>query len=358
MTRISCLDVERLACRCFLHVGLSESDAAQAAAVVAQADRSGVYSHGLQRLPMYLSRVAEGAVNSHPHLQRTDPGGICMAFDGDNGLGIVNGPRVLDAVLAAAKEQGIAAATLRRSNHYGAGNYYGWKAARAGLIGISMTNTSPCMAPTGGAEKLLGTNPLTVAFPAGDSDPVVLDMATSMVSYGKLQVMAGKGEPLPEGWALDARGCPTTDASAALAGSLLPIGGYKGYGLALIVDLFSAVLSGACYGRDIGQLGIPGSTQPEGIGQFFLALDPARFLPYETYLARMEAYIDMIHTSVRAPGVTRIWMPGEIEFERSRSIVREGVEVPPATEKRLLDTCVRLGFSQPGETLTQLVARL
>lgn len=228
MMRVSCEVIERFAKRAFLYVGIPEEDAAQAAQVVAQADRSGVYSHGLQRLPMYLTRVADGAVNKAPHLHRTDGGGLCMAFDGENGLGIVNGPRVMDAVIEAAREQGIAAATLRNSNHYGAGNYYGWKAAKAGVIGICMTNTSPCMAPTGGAEKLLGTNPLTVAFPAGEADPVVLDMATSVVSYGKLQVSAGKGEPIPEGWAIDAEGKGTTDPREALKGSLLPIGGYKG----------------------------------------------------------------------------------------------------------------------------------
>lgn len=355
MMRVSCEVIERFAKRAFLYVGIPEEDAAQAAQVVAQADRSGVYSHGLQRLPMYLTRVADGAVNKVPHLHRTDGGGLCMAFDGENGLGIVNGPRVMDAVIEAAREQGIAAATLRNSNHYGAGNYYGWKAAKAGVIGICMTNTSPCMAPTGGAEKLLGTNPLTVAFPAGEADPVVLDMATSVVSYGKLQVSAGKGEPIPEGWAIDAEGKGTTDPREALKGSLLPIGGYKGYGLALIIDLFSAVLSGACYGRDIGQLGVPGSTQPEGIGQFFLAIDPKRFLPAEEFSTRMDGYIQMIKTSRRAPGVERIWLPGEIEFERAREIQQHGAQVPEATEKRLIDTCVKLGMAHEGVTLGELL---
>mgnify|MGYP002544565460 CR=1 FL=1 len=347
--------VERFCKKALIYVGIPEADAAQAAEVVTQADHSGVLSHGLQRLPMYLARIHDGAVNRQPSLRQQSGNSLCMAFDGDNGLGIVNGPKVMEQVIKMAKENGIAAATLKNSNHYGAGNYYGWKAASKGVIGLCMTNTSPCMAPTGSSESLLGTNPLTAAFPAGKHDPVVLDMATSIASYGKLQVMAGKGETIPEGWALDAEGNPTTDPAAGLKGTLLPIGGYKGYGLALIIDLFCAVLSGACYGNQIGRLGIPGSTEPEGIGQFFLAIDPARFLPFEEFQNRIDDYIEMIKNARRAPGVTRIWLPGEIEFEKSRTIEKEGVEVPPATEARLLTTCRSLGMIPEDGTLTQLI---
>lgn len=354
--KFSCDAIGAFAKRAFMHVGVPEEDAAQAAAVIAQAERSGVNSHGLQRLPMYMNRLLDGAVNMHPDLKMTSLVPGCMAFDGDNGLGIVNGPRVLDIVIERAKELGIAAATLNHSNHYGAGNYYGWKLAKAGLIGICMTNTSPCMAPTGGSESLLGSNPLTVAFPARNHDPVVLDMATSTVSLGKLQVMAGAGKEAPLGWVLDSEGKPSTDPAAPLkGGSMVPVGGYKGYGLALIIDLFSAVLSGACYGWDIGRLGVPGSKQPEGIGHFFLAVDPARFLPEEAYYQRMEDYIDMIKNSRLAPGVAQIWMPGEIEFNNARRIEAEGAEVPPATAQRVVQCCIRCGMAAEGATLEELI---
>lgn len=352
----SCEAINQFTKRAFMHVGLSEADAAQAAEVITQAERSGVNSHGLQRLPMYLMRLMDGAVNFRPELkmQSSVPG--CMAFNGDNGLGIVNAPRVLNKVMEAAKEYGIAAATLSNSNHYGAGNYYAWKLAEAGLIGMCMTNTSPCMAPTGGAECLLGSNPLTVAFPARDRDPVVLDMATSAVSLGKLQVMAGAGKSAPEGWVLDQEGRPSTDPAAPLkGGSMLPMAGYKGYGLALIIDLFSAVLSGACYGRDIGRLGVPGSTQPEGIGQFFLAIDPTKFVAENNYYWRIEDYIDMIKSSPKAPGVEQIFLPGEIEFNNARRICREGVEVPAATEARLLQCCRKYGMIGENGTLEELI---
>lgn len=347
--------VERFCKKALIYVGIPDADAKQAAEVIIQADHSGVLSHGLQRLPMYLNRIHDGAVNRQPALRLLSESPGCMAYDGDNGLGIVNGPRVMEQVIQKAKENGIAAATLRNSNHYGAGNFYGWEAASQGVIGICMTNTSPCMAPTGSFESLLGTNPLTAAFPAGKHDPVVLDMATSVVSYGKLQVMAGKGEAIPEGWALDADGNPTTDPLAGLKGTLLPISGYKGYGLALIIDLFCAVLSGACYGNGIGRLGVPGSTKPEGIGQFFMAIDPTRFLPWDEYLSRIDNYIEMIKSAQPAPGMTRIWLPGEIEFEKSRLVEKEGVEIPPATEARLLATCRSLSMIPEGADLTQLI---
>lgn len=354
--KFSCNSIERFARKAFMHVGVPEKDATQAAAVIAQAERSGVNSHGLQRLPMYLNRLLDGAVNLHPELKMTSQVPGCMAFDGDNGLGIVNGPRVLEKVMERAKEHGIAAATLCHSNHYGAGNYYGWKLAEAGLIGICMTNTSPCMAPTGGAESLLGSNPLTVAFPTKNHDPIVLDMATSAVSLGKLQVMAGAGKEAPLGWVLDPNGNPSTDPAAPLkGGSMLPIGGYKGYGLAVIIDLFSAVLSGACYGRDIGRLGVPGSTQPEGIGQFFLAIDPLKFLSEELFYDRIDDYICMIKGSRLAPDVKQIWMPGEIEFNNARRIETEGAEVPPATAQRVIQCCIRCGMATEGSTLEDLI---
>ena len=177
----------------------------------------------------------------------------------------------------------MACITLNNSNHYGVGNYYAWKFAEADLIGITMTNTSPCIAPFGGIEKLLGTNPLTIAIPANKHYPIVLDMATSVVAYGQIERKAIENQKIPLGWAIDKEGNPTEDPLEALRGSLLHFGGYKGYGIALVIDILSSLLAQAEYGKNLGNVNDLENPVPEKIGHFMMAMDISKFQPIDQF---------------------------------------------------------------------------
>lgn len=345
----------------FEKVGLTREDAKQASDIVIQADATGVETHGLARLPNYVMHYKVGAVNLHPNIRQVNSSENLIALDGDDATGLVVGPVALKRCIQATKKFGIAAVTVNNSNHFGCGNYYGWKFAEAGLIGIISTNTIPLMAPFGGKERMIGTNPITVAIPANDQDPIVLDMATSLVSYGKIQVAANAGEDIPSTWANDANGIPTTDAKKALDGTLQPLAGHKGYGLALIIDIFCSVLAQASYGPDIITMEDYSNLapKPESIGHFMLGIDPSKFYPLIDFKKAVDQYIEVMKRSEKADGVEEIFVPGEIEFRRSRKYEETGIPVRPELEKRLIAMCNEIDINPKGCTsLKELLENL
>jgi LDH2 family malate/lactate/ureidoglycolate dehydrogenase len=229
--------------------------------------------------------------------------------DGDGGMGQVAADRAMRLAVELAEEHGIGAVGLRNSRHCGAMAYWAIQALAADCIGFATTNAGLNMAPTGGRDRIVGNNPLAIAVPTNRPWPMVLDMATSVVAGGKLDVAAIRGQKIPLGWATDAEGRPTDDPVVARKGLLLPVGGPKGYGLAVMLDVLAGVLTGARFGGGLG---------PSGSGQFFLAIQVAGFLPVSEFKARMDEVIDQIHTSTLAPGAERIFVPGEIEYEQSQ----------------------------------------
>ena len=310
---------------CFRAVGLDAEAAALVADTLVAAEVRGVTSHGLVRLPVYLRNVKNGVVDASARPTLAADGPNVSLLDGKNAMGQVASKLAMDLAIQRARDNGIAAVAVKNSNHFGAGAYWAMLALPEQMIGIAMTNGAVSMAPTGGVTPVLGNNPLAVASPAGSELPIVLDMAQTMVARGWIRLAAMRGQQIPDGWAQDARGKPTNDPAAALEGSLLPIGGYKGYGLSVIVELLTSVLSGAAIGPALPNMGFTAASEDQkrypahevggvGTGHFFAAVDVKRFMPFEVYTARVDALVRTMKASALAEGVETILLPGEKEF--------------------------------------------
>jgi LDH2 family malate/lactate/ureidoglycolate dehydrogenase len=300
----------------FERLGVPPGDAEAVADHLVEADLRGVHSHGVIRVPRYVEAIRGGRINPRPNIRIVADSGAQVAMDGDLAFGQVAARRANELAIERGKAHGLAGVALRRSTHCGALAYYALRAIPHGLIGFATTNAGINMPPTGGVKKLVGNNPFAMGVPTNREWPMVLDMATSVVAGGKLDVALSKGQPIPLGWARDAAGNPTTDPAAARGGSLEPLGGPKGYGMALMLDVLAGVLSGGRFGAGLGE---------QGSGQFFLTLDVARYLPIDQFKARMDELIDQLHACPRADGVDRIYVAGEIEHELQSQRLREGI---------------------------------
>jgi len=328
----------------------SEEDAQIISNVVTHSDFTGVYSHGLSRLTRYLRQIDVGALNPEPKMELIVDAGSIMVFDGDNGSGIVSVNKAYDVALERARQFGVAVAVGRRNANIGCGSYYGWRAAEDGMVAMVCCNTYAFSSPFGGADRMIGTNPIVMAIPAGEEAPMVLDISTTNVAMGKIQAAEREGKEIPLGWANDYEGRPTTDPSKAF--SLTPIAAHKGYGLAVMVDALSCLLSGACYGSDIGLFS---KLQPENTGFFMLLIDPSKFRPMDEFKADVDKYIRMMKGSRKAEGVAEIFMPGEIERKNFVKFMETGIEVSDALQKELTELAIKLGVKFEGEGFEALL---
>jgi LDH2 family malate/lactate/ureidoglycolate dehydrogenase len=333
------------ACR---KVRLSAEHGGLVADALIQADLRGVESHGITRLPGYLRGFQSGGINPKPRVKVVKESGAVALVDGDNGLGLVVSRPSMSLAMDKASEYGIGAVTVRNSNHYGMAAYWSMMALERDMIGFTTTNASPTMAPWGGVALSLGNNPVSYAIPSGSELPIVLDIAMSVVAGGKIRMAALKNEPIPAGWAMNKHGQPTTDAQEAMGGLLMPVGAYKGYGLAVINDIFCGVLSGGQFGADIPKgIGI-GGTSAMGYCHFFMALDIAHFMPVTEFKSRVDKFISMMKSSRRAEGVTTIYLPGEMEFATHLQRTEEGIPYPEVTIDQLRalarDLDIDIGF--------------
>lgn len=319
----------------FRSYDLSPEDAATVADVLVAADVRGIDSHGSQRLYYYVTKLEGGWIDpgAVPAIVAQTGGGAVI--DGRGGMGQPVSKFAMDHVIDTARERGAAFATVRRSNHYGIAGWYALRAVPHGMIGISMTNGSPLVAPTFGREKMLGANPIAVAVPTG-GEPFCLDMSTSVVAAGKLQLAIGAGEPIPEGWALDAEGRSTIDPRTGLLGAMLPLGSdrphgsHKGYGLAVVVDVLVALLSGADFGPRGGGF-IEDLAKTSNVGHFFAALRVDAFRPLDEFAATMDDMLEALRRSALAPGAERIYVHGEPEVEAEARRRREGIPLDANT---------------------------
>lgn len=321
----------------FSRLGLTDEHARLSSDVIMQAELTGVITHGLAKLPAYVTRYQKRPGHLPPELKLINRHGINQLFDAGDGSGLIVGPLALAECIKQTKQHGIAAVAVRRSGHFGCGNYYAWQFARHNLIGIIMTNTTPLMAPYGGKEREIGTNPITIVFPAGEEYPIVLDMATSLAAFGKLQIASVAGQKIPTSWAKDRSGQATDDPDEGLAGTLQPLAEHKGYGLAVMVDAFTSLLAGGAFGQNITLFDKLLDGEPEEISHFFLGIDPATFYPLEQFLAHVDAYIRYMKKSPLAEGVEEIFLPGEIEFKRYHATLAHGIELSPEQDARLLE---------------------
>jgi len=238
----------------FRHLGMEAPDASLLAESLVSADLRGVHSHGVLRVPEYAKKMMHGGVDPRGRPRVVRDSGACLLVDGGNSMGQIGAYFAMEQAIRRADMTGIAAAAIRGSNHCGAMGFYVKRAIERDMIGIATTNALPTMAPWGGAERIVGINPLGVGIPAAEEHPIVYDAAWSGSAHGKIRVYQQKGWTLPEGWALDRDGNPTTDPAAAVGGLLLPIGGFKGVGMAMITGMLSSFLSGASYGTELGSM--------------------------------------------------------------------------------------------------------
>jgi len=317
-------------------VGLPSADAAQVAELMVETDLAGADAHGVFRLPHYVRRLRAGGTNPRPDIRVMRSGPATAVIDGDNGFGHLVMAQAARAAVDMAREAGVAWVGTRHSNHAGCAGIYAEIPMRAGMIGLMAAVANANHMPIwGGAELLLGTNPVAFAIPAGDEAPVVLDIATTVVSYGTIKAHALQGRDLPEGWMVDrTTGEPLTDPRRSHEGLLLPFGGYKGSGLALMLGLLAGVLNGAAFGRDVVDFNADLASQTN-TGQFMVALDIARFLPLEAFKAEIDRHLRDLKNSQVLPGVDAIRLPGERRRQCQTERARDGVPILPAVLAQL-----------------------
>ena len=326
---VSVSDLESLCLEALARTGVSETDARTTARVLVTTDTWGTFTHGTKALRAYIRRLRGGGLkqNGVPKIVAEGPAWACV--DGDSSLGMVSSVFAMNSAMAKAATNGIAFVGLRNNCHYGAAGYYAAMAIEKNMIGISMANDIPTVNAPAARGSVMGSNPFAFAAPAGEERPILLDMATSTVAGGKVFAAAAVGQTIPGHWLLDARGRPTTDPTLfSHAASLTPLGGYKGYGIALLIEVLSAILTGAAIRREVLSWTFSDPTKPTGHGAAFIALNIASFMPVPQFKDRMDRTIRDIRASEKADGAQRIYLPGEMEWERREKALVEGIELP------------------------------
>jgi LDH2 family malate/lactate/ureidoglycolate dehydrogenase len=329
--------------------GLPPEDAEKVAALMTEADLTGADAHGIFRLPQYVRRIRAGGFNTRPNIKVDKTAAATALVDGDNGMGHLVVSRAAETAIGLARDAGVAWVGVRRSNHAGTAGLYAAMPVEHGMIGLyaAVANANH-MAVWGGAEFLLGTNPLGIAVPSGDG-PVVLDMATTVVSYGTIKKYALAGREMPEGWLVDTQtGGPLTDPKRSTEGLLLPIGGYKGSGLAIMLGLLAGVLNGAAFGRNVIDFNY---NQEDAVntGQFVVAIDIKRFVPLETFVSETDRHLADLRASKRLPGVDEIRLPGDRRRACRAERLRDGVPLPAALLAQLDKVAGDLGVRKLAE---------
>lgn len=314
--------------------GLSPENAQVCTDTLLAAELRGVRTHGLTHMRDYCKRMSLGTLTNGDTMEFALTSPSTLVVDAKFAMGTVAANRVMDRCIQQAKQSGACFASVHNGCHYGLGAYYPMKAAKAGMIGISLTNTSPLVSPIGGAEPLLGTNPISIAIPARRHPDLVLDMATSTVAKGKISLALKENTSIPLGWALDRNGIPTTSAAEADVGSLVPFGGYKGYGLGLVVSLLSFALSGADMDMNLPKFFDRPDLTSNG-GYFMGVIDIDHFCPLETFKIRVDAFLDILKNSRPAQGSSGVSIPGEPELAHEEKVRQHGIELTPSTLREL-----------------------
>jgi ureidoglycolate dehydrogenase (NAD+) len=326
--------------------GARPADASIIADALVAADLRGVHSHGALRVGIYVDRLRAGSINPKAELATARDTGAVVVADAQAGPGIAMAVRAMDLAIARARAHGIAAVSVRNSNHCGMLAYFAMRALPAGAVGIAATNGDSLVAPWGSRARFLGTNPFAVAVPARDEPPVVVDMATSVVAHARIKSAFDRGEPIPAGWAVDSAGRPTTDAALALAGALLPFGAFKGSGISILIDLLAGILPGARSGPEIVPL-YQRLNEPQGVGHLFMALDVAAFDSLEAFTRRVDETVRRIRALPPAEGTPRAFLPGEPEHLRAQEHQARGIPLPSDSVAELARAAALLDLAAP-----------
>ncbi len=315
--------------------GMRPQESAWFAETIIRSNLWGVDSHGIIRVPTYFERIRKGAINCAAHIQVERRAGAVTLVDGDGAAGAVAGRAAMEQAIQDARHHGIGVSGVTNSNHFGAAALYSRLAAEQGMIGISMTNVRPLMAAPGARAAVAGNNPFSVAIPTFCGFPFVLDMSLSVVAGGKLHLAAAKGEKIPLDWAVDPEGRPTDDPKKALEGFLLPIGGYKGLGLAYAVDILCGVITGGLFADEMRSM-YHDPDVPSLTGHMMLAMDLSAWITPEEMRRRMERYRGFLRSVPLAEGAPPLVFPGEIEAAQEKKRRLEGIPVPLSTLETLL----------------------
>ncbi len=341
--------------RVFLKCGCPEDDANLASDALVSADMRGVDSHGVARLSGYIRLWEAGRINMAPNIRVVHETPTTAVIDGDSGLGLVVGPRAMAIAMKKSREFGSGWTAVRNSNHFGIAGYHALLAVKQDMVGISMTNASPLVAPTFSTDRLLGTNPIAVAIPAGNNPPFVADFATAAAANGKLEIRQRKNEPLPSGWVQTREGAESNDAhELKKGGALLPLGSdyehgsHKGYCLGAIVDIFSAVFSGANYGPwappFVSFLPLPENPVGDGLGHFFGAFRIDAFRPAAEFKFHMDQWIERFRQAGVVNGQDRVLIPGDPEWEAEKERSQNGVPLHQSVVTDLRGIAVKFGI--------------
>jgi len=344
--RVDAVALERLVRRMLEKVGVPADNATTVAETLVGADARGMNSHGILRLPVYVRRLQQGGFDPTARGRVVRETASTMLIDGENGLGAPLTMRAMDEAVRKAKATGIAAVGVNNSNHNGEGARYVLHAVAHDMIGIATTNGSPIMPVWGGKTPLTGPLPISVGVPTSAELPIVLDAALGMSSRGKILYYAEQGRPLPDGWLVDADGRPTNDAEWVRKGGwILPIGGHKGWGLILVCEILSGLLTGGAFGRELTNLYDDLAT-PQRNGHFVIAINIGSFLDVAGFKTRMDEYIRIMKASELAPGAEEILMPGEIEFRKERRQRADGIVLGKAVVDEVLDVARSLDIAE------------
>jgi L-2-hydroxycarboxylate dehydrogenase (NAD+) len=332
--------------KAFQRVEVPEENAKSIAGLMIEADLQGADGHGIFRLPQYIRRIQAGGVNPRPNIRVERERAAMALVNGDNGMGHLAMTFAANLAIQKARSAGSAWVGVRWSNHAGPASLYAKMPMREGMIGMYFAvGNANHLPPWGGVEMLLSTNPIAVAIPAGSEPPIVLDMATTVAAFGKVKTRAQRGEPMPEGWMVDREGRPLTDPKRMNEGFLLPIGGYKGYGMALVFGILAGTLNNAAMGRDVIDFNADDAS-PTNTGQAILAIDVSAFDELGAFKSRVDALARDIRGSERMKGFERIFLPGEQSHARFSEREKHGVPLPPALLATLNELGQKLGIGK------------
>jgi L-2-hydroxycarboxylate dehydrogenase (NAD+) len=339
----------------FTYFGVPENDAQTAADVLSLSDLRGIDSHGVARLHTYFEMLTLKRINPAPRIRITRERKSVCTVDGDNGLGLVVGPKANTIAMDKAAEFGSGWVSVCNTNHYGIASYYSLEALKRDMIGWSMTNTTKLVAPLWGAERMLGTNPISIAFPGLKNPPIVIDLATSAAAYGKIEIARRKKNQVPRGWIIDKNGVMTTAPEDMInGGALLPLGsdrdlgGHKGYALSAMVDILTSVLSGANWGPFAPPFAlrqeIPARSVGKGIGHFFGAMEIDGFMDVNEFKKRIDEWIEVFRNTKPVEGVKAVLIPGDPEHEEEAIRRKSGIPLLQPVIDDLLDISKQTGI--------------
>ncbi len=347
--RVPFEDLKNFCKEAYRKAGVPEAEAEIVAGLLVRSDLRGVETHGVTRLPIYIQRLQKGYVRKECKITVVKEKGPTVFLEAHGSMGHVVAYKSMEKAIQKAEEHGLGWVSVKDSGHFGVAGLFPMMALEKDFIGHIVSNTAPMMFPWGGKERIIGNNPLAYALPADQYLPVVLDFSLSVVSSGKLILCRKKGEKIPLGWAVDKEGVPTEDPYEGYegGGSLAPVGGHKGYGLVLVHEMLTAVLTGGKWTKRIKSLYEEDPSKIQGTCHSFMALDPDCFIGRDQFKKEMDAYIKSIKESAKAKGVEEILVPGEPEYRTEVKFLKEGIPLPPNTVKELSALARMLRISHP-----------